>query len=219
MEALARTPRDVAEYFAWHTQEHLGPILGPGVATLERIQALLFLGFHRWTDLKGETGWYYINVAVIWAHRLGFHRLDVPAIPGEVRRPASASTSLEDRSIDREIERRTYWSCFILDRFSGCLKDRPHSINVNEIHTQLPCSDSAFIDGSKVKTRHILESDDEYAERRAIEDDEDESVKSFGCGGSVVWEVETAESELALYIPAVNHFGNVMTWSIQGGRR
>lgn len=53
--------------------------------------------------------------------------------------------------IDREIKRRTMWSCFILDRYLSTGRSRPH-MDVTTLEIQLPCSEDDFRFGSNVKT-------------------------------------------------------------------
>jgi hypothetical protein len=215
-------PSACANSLADATEASLGPI--PGKGSLERAQALLFLGFHRWSDLKGETGWYLIGLAGRYAQNLGYQK-------DEDHEETSAAGSndgfaQQENFINREIQRRTFWSCFILDRYTSCVKKRDQLFDVNKIETQLPCKDEAFNHGQKVKTRLLKESDEKYRERRnkfarshehaQIFDHDDHQSK----GHEVIeWEVGKEESELSLFIQAVNHFGEVLAWSNAKGRR
>jgi hypothetical protein len=196
---------------------------------LEKAQALLFLAFHEYTDLQGAKGWFKFGTAIRMVQNLGYQH-------DESRKDNNVFDNNEERAqreafIDREVQRRTLWSCFIMDRLASCGKRRPLGLNVADLdEIQLPCSDIAFIRGIKVRTRHLGETDQDYANRRkrannswahpyghtnGSRQDEHESTETNG----VEWEVGAKEGELSLYIQAVNHFGNVMKWSINTSRR
>jgi hypothetical protein len=211
-----------AEYYANATEKRLGPV--PGTGSLEKAQAMLFLGFHRWSALKGENGWHLIGIATRYVQNLGYHKLDEEH--NNRKRKSRTATDLAQigGAIDREIFRRTFWSCFILDRCTGCAGNRFYLINVDDIATQLPCSDEAFNKGLIVKTRFLGESDGEYRERRRTVTDEmryshnriwDSSSKM---NEETKWEEGIYEAELSLYIQTVHHFGLVISWSIEERR-
>jgi hypothetical protein len=205
-----------AEYYANATEKHLGPV--PGTGSLERAQAMLFLGFHRWSALKGENGWYFIGVATRYVQNLGYQKLDDERNNRKDKsRTASSDNSLAhiEDAIDREIWRRTFWSCFILDRYTGCAENRVYVINVVDIATQLPCSDEAFNKGLEVKTRFLGESDDTYRDRKRTVTDEMRHLHNR-IWEEIEWE---EEAELSLYIQTVHHFGFVLSWSMGKGRR
>jgi hypothetical protein len=220
------SPIAVADYFANATEKRLGSI--PGKGSLERVQALLLLGFHRWSDLKGENGWHFIGIAGRYAQHLGYQQDE--ALEETHVIASDDESAQQEYFIDREIQRRTFWSCFIMDRYTSCLRNRPQLFNVAEIETQLPCSDIAFNSGLRVRTRFLGENDEKYSQRRQDEKNkarrqqehahifQNGSHKSRGCD-EVEWEVGKDEAELSLYIQAVNHFGIVLAWSIAKGRR
>lgn len=197
-------------------------------ASLECTQALLLLGFYEWTDLKGQKGFRTLRSAISNAQALGYQHLDEPR-----RRVGAAGSTKgsdqEDDFIDREIERRTFWSCFIMDRYVGCGKTRPSVLNVEDTYVQLPCSDNAWMCGQKVKTRFLSEKVEKTVRQRQKSDFVNQSSKtrdrhhhddhSGSEDDETQWEVGKREGELSLYIRAVEHFGNVMKWATLGGRR
>lgn len=214
-----------ADYYANATEKCLGSI--PGKGSLEKAQAMLFLGFHRWSALKGENGWHFIGLATRYVQNLGYQKEEERDVK-DTSRVAASSNEFAQRedAIDREIRRRTFWSCFILDRYTGCAGNRVYMINVDDIATQLPCSDDAFNKGLKVKTRFLGESDEKYAKRRqtVMEDIRRSQEYALWDNSSkgdeeVKWEVGKDVAELSLYIQTVHHFGLVLTWSIRKGRR
>ncbi|KAH3952827.1 hypothetical protein HBH98_179290 [Parastagonospora nodorum] len=221
------TPIATAEYWAKATQDRLGSI--PGTGSLERAQAMLFLGYHRWTDLKGENGWHFIGLATRYVQNLGYQKDEnyEDTKKGE-RRGSDAEDELAERKefIDREIRRRTFWSCFIMDRYTSCVSSRVQMINVNDIKTQLPCNDGAFNTGTKVRTRWLGESDEQYSERRDAETARTRRVHHHSLWdnrskthGETQWEVGKSEAALSLYIQTVDYFGKILAYSIGRGRR
>jgi hypothetical protein len=213
-----------AEYYANATEKRLGSI--PDTSSLEKAQAMLFLGFHCWSALKDESGRDFIGIATRYVQSLGYHYLDEERDDRkEVKLTATSDNDLAQIGgvIDREIFRRTFWSCFILDRYTGCEGNRVYLINVDDIATQLPCSDQAFHKGLNVKTRLLGESEDTYRKRRRA----DETRQAHNCilAGSrkehedVKWEYGKDEAELSLYIQTVHHFGLVLSWLVGKGRR
>jgi hypothetical protein len=207
-------PIKTAEIFADATRARLGPL--PGKATLERTQALLFLGYHEWTELQGEQGWNTIGIAVRCTQCLGYQFDETKKYNSDT--DYDDASKQQDDFINREVERRTFWSCFIMDRFLGCGDQRPQMLNVEKLRLQLPCSDKAFTFGQKVGTRKLGEDDQAYLQRRQKEQEK----ASYGDTGDSVldWEVGQAEGGLSMYIHAVFHFGQVMEWSAANrGRR
>ena len=53
----------------------------------------------------------------------------------------SPATSIRDR----EIQRRTFWACFIIDRLISCSCNKPFAISLDTVKVSLPCSESAFM--------------------------------------------------------------------------
>ncbi|KAF1911707.1 fungal-specific transcription factor domain-containing protein [Ampelomyces quisqualis] len=209
-----KTSIDVAEEYAQATLEslHRAPNRFPGRASVDRIQALLLVGYHRWTDLKGAEAWHIFGQAGRSALLLRLHK-DEAKNGNEDDRGSGDESEQQERFIDREIERRTFWSCLIMDQYTSCI-GRPYLFRTEEIETQLPCSDANFHSGLNVKTRLLGESDVEYAKRR--QKHQDASRYADKCE----WETGKEEAELGLYIQAVLYFAEVMNWSkVERGRR
>lgn len=182
------------------------------IPSVDRTQALLLVGYHRWTDLKGGQAWSMFRHAGSFAQLLALDK-DELKHAREENHSSRDESEQQERFIDREIERRTFWSCFIMDQYTSCI-GREYLFNIKDIETQLPCSDVAFHSGLDVKTRLLEESDVEYAERR-------QTYKSTsGDANKVDWELGKDEAELGLYIQAVVYFAKVTQWSIvDRGRR
>jgi hypothetical protein len=230
-------PTAAAEFFANATERCVK--LTPGEPSLEHIQTLLFLGFHRWTALTGSAGWLLIRSAGAHAQCLGYHideEREWTAVRDRKKRLRERNQKTDakiqhnalaqqENFLDCEIQRRTFWSCFLMDRWMSCGKRRPQLFDVHDIETQLPCSDIAFMNGQTVRTRMLGESDEAYARRRQDEDarrsdidgnsDHHEGVAI----DTVQWEVGKDEGELSLYIQGTDCFGKISNWSNKGGRR
>jgi hypothetical protein len=240
-------PIATAEFFANATQRRLGP--DTCEASLENAQALLFLGFHRWSDLKGQKGWILMASAVNYTRISRYQYDEARRTKAKIDKTRRGKTEKEgstkddddeftqqEHFIDREIHRRTFWSCFILDRYLSCGKDRPQLLAKRECNIPLPCSDKAFSRGQKVRTRHLGENDEKYAQRRQRSEDSirrsHEHAKIFHQNDNQVveidevekeldgeWEVGNDENELNQYIQAAEHFGRCLEWSNRRGRR
>jgi hypothetical protein len=49
-----------------------------------------------------------------------------------------------------ECRRRTFWTCFILDRFNGYCSEQPSIINPDDVFLRLPCDDKSFEEQAEV---------------------------------------------------------------------
>jgi hypothetical protein len=235
-------PIAAADFFANATQRCVE--LTPGDASLENTQALLFLGFHRWTALNGSAGWLLIRSAGAYAQCLGYQNDEErekkaakereERVRGHIEKTDAMThndpTVQQESFLDCEIQRRTFWSCFIMDRWTSCGKKRPQLFDVNDIETQLPCSETAFSHGQRVRTRMLGETDEVYAQRRQDEDYKAKCARDHHnigisnnqrsrANSEAQWEVGKDEGELSLYIEATDYFGRVSKWSNATGRR
>ena len=222
----AKSPIATANFYAEATLTQMGTNY-PGMPTLEKIQALLMLGYHEYTSVKGTEGWVKIGTAIRCAQALGYQwdadRDDPNA--AEVTRDGSR-LSKKDQFILREIQRRTLWSCCLMDRYMSWGKNRPSMIRIQELKkVQLVCSDHAFMYGRKVRTRLLGEDNKEYEKRRMESRD---LARHYGTDqlrqvnnqiNDIKWEVGDEEADLSWYIQIVEHFSEISNWSSAGGRR
>jgi hypothetical protein len=226
--AQAGGPLQTAEFYADATRKQLGYDF-TGDQSLEKIQALLMLGYHEWTGLLGRNGWVKIRIAISCAQALGYQYDDELDDRGDSSKNGEELCSEQDQFIRHEIRRRTFWSCFILDRYLSVGKQRPLMLNIKDLGgIQLPCSDTAFNHGRSVKTRLFGEDDETYEKRReklrelaarARNGNYHPDYRAGGYGEDVRWEVGEHEEVLSRYIHVVDHFSDVMKWSNKGGRR
>lgn len=227
IEHKNNNPIETANFYAEATRYHMGKCDFPGEPTLEKVQALLLLGYHEWTALQGRKGWVRIGTAIRCAQGLSY-QFDAdqddrkPAMLKEPERRLSE----KDQFILREIQRRTFWSCCLLDCYMSWGENRPRMLSAEDFQRiQLPCSKGAFEFGRKVRTRLLGETNAAYARRRnALRE---LAMRQHNQSGypqqaipfeEVKWEVEF-EGELPWYITIVDLFGEIVKWSCSGGRR
>ncbi|KAF2031979.1 hypothetical protein EK21DRAFT_43906, partial [Setomelanomma holmii] len=217
-------PIATAQIFADATRKRLSGV--DSKPSLEKAQTYLFLAYHQFTAMQGDDSWLEIGNAIRITQVLGYQhdesRKDFDVVD------KNDDFAQEEAFIDQEIQRRTVWSCFILDRLASCGKHRPQGLNVEDLNEiQLPCSDMAFSRGTQVRTRRLGETDKKYAERRELvrirhleqADGPRDNARGSRGNDETEWEVGAAEGELSLYVQAVNHFGNVMRWSNKSRRQ
>ncbi|RAR11257.1 serine threonine kinase fungal-specific transcription factor [Stemphylium lycopersici] len=220
-------PIKTAEFYAQATRNQMGAEIF-GTPTLEKIQTLLMLGYYEWTALQGREGWIKIGTAIRCAIVLGYPHLDVdhkgqPAPPRE----GESRLSEKDQFILRETQRRTFWSCCLMDSYLSWGEDRPPMLGPEHFRrTQLVCSDGAFNYGRKSRTRLLGEDDAAYAKRRNEWDSLARHHRSEPNGADRApqsdggkWEIGEHEAELTWYIKVVIVFGEVVRWSCNRGRR
>ncbi|CAG8484055.1 9397_t:CDS:2 [Ambispora leptoticha] len=132
---IIRTPRSEAgeEYAEFASEMILDSFDEP---TVEHCQALLLMAWHHYGCKRGPRSWMYVGLAIRMAQELGLHK--------EFEGPALGSSQKIDSEaafIDREVRRRTFWSCFVVDRFAACALGRPALIDEADIEIRLPIPD------------------------------------------------------------------------------
>ena len=223
------------------------------------------LGLHEWGMCQGAKAWISIGVAVRSAQVLGLQFEqeldDMPlsrslALNTEAhhlginpdRRGPRSMLDKGDAFIEQEIRRRTFWSCFIMDRYLSSGKYRPSMLNVKDLRIQLPSSERAFLFGEKVRTLMLGEELDEVAGRAEVQSQRQASVmlgtrsgdrersheNGDRAGGSYAnhsdermrndekngrWEIGADEGVLTRFIKALDLYGSIVKWSCAGGRR
>lgn len=125
-----------------------------------------------------------------------------------------------DHFIRQESQRRTFWSCFILDRILSVGKGRPRLIQVKHLSAlQIPCSDKNFISGRAVRTRLFGETDEAYAKRRKEVHEEALRRNDRHEPPRIEWEDRRDDGMLGRWICALDHFADVNEWSNNVARR
>ncbi|CAG8452564.1 14471_t:CDS:2 [Cetraspora pellucida] len=108
-------------------------------ACLENIQAFLLLALYGYGSALGSKTYTYIGIAIRMAHSLGLHKID-----DITSNSSSDCKGSEDVFIAKETKRRTFWSCFVLDRFSSCALGRPSIIQEEDCDVRFPCIESIW---------------------------------------------------------------------------
>lgn len=109
----------------------------------------LLLGLHEFGTCQGGRSWMFGGMAQRMAYALQLHKeLEYdPTVNDVDRKPLSV--------IDREIRRRTMWSCFLMDRFNSSGTDRPLFVNEQYIEVQLPIKENLYRDGHQAPTENL----------------------------------------------------------------
>lgn len=188
--------------------------------SIERIQALLMLGLHEWGSNRGTPAWMYVGMAIRFAQVMGLEfeqnvdgsnmtsselcteakHLGLP-----LKKTAPRSQSDSDSFMEQEMRRRTLWSCFTMDRYLGGGRYRRQMIRVEDLEIQLPCSEHAFMFGTRVQTGHL----------RPVE-----KIGTLANGDEVTKKIQCEqESMLSRYIRLMELWWRTSKWSCEGGRR
>jgi hypothetical protein len=99
----------------------------------------LILGLHEFGTCQGGRSWMFGGMAQRMAYALQLH-MDLDHDPKS--RAQSETNALT--FTDREIRRRTMWSCFLMDRFNSSGTDRPIFVGEQYIRAQLPVKESYY---------------------------------------------------------------------------
>ncbi|EME78957.1 serine threonine kinase fungal-specific transcription factor [Pseudocercospora fijiensis CIRAD86] len=260
----ASNPLIASEYYAAAANERLASIWTDNRNhDIERTQAALMLGLHEWGMCRGSKAWLTVGMAIRAAQSMGLqYELDLDDEPlsrslalsaeaerlgmsGESSRKNSTSgKSSEDLFIQQEIRRRTFWSCFIMDRYLSSGKYRPQMLHARELRIQLPASERSFLFAEKVRTLMLGEDDKGIhgtgrAEIQSQRQQQMTNISSLiGTGTpepnqapsprSIAMrdddekgrlEVGSDEGLVSRYIKILEIYGKVIRWSCSGGRR
>jgi hypothetical protein len=197
-------PLRASEFYANALKTAFSPT-GSNLTTpsVERVQALLMLGLYEWGQTRGLSAWVYVGIAIRLAQSMALAYED-----DQHNRPSKAksSTRTDPRSLaareeatEKEVRRRTLWSCFIMDRMLSAGKFRPNMMSVETLRVQLPCSDDQFLFVHNVQTGFL---NTDWLDNVSVQTD---SANDDGV--------------LSRYIRLVEIFGRFSEWSYAGGRR
>lgn len=89
-----------------------------------------------------SSAWIHLGNATRMAQILGLSIMDLPSSYFDWGRPVQ--TANED-AITVELKRRTFWSCFFLDKLLSNGRDRPSAIDRNDVCCHFPVSEEDFI--------------------------------------------------------------------------
>lgn len=246
--ARPSNPLIASEYYAAAAGERLvGSWSESSFHDINRIQASLMLGLHEWGMCRGAKAWLTIGAAIRQAQAMGLqYELDLDDEPlsrslaldceaerlGIGNRKSSWADGRDDGNmfIQQEIRRRTFWSCYIMDRYLSSGKYRPQMLQAKELRIQLPASERSFLFAEKVRTLMLGEEENDEVGRAEMQ-----RQKSVALGGSPEPDskdgvadddedrppLETGADEglVSRYIKILEIYGKVVKWSCAGGRR
>ncbi|KAK3217209.1 hypothetical protein GRF29_1g2277031 [Pseudopithomyces chartarum] len=109
----------------------------------------LLLGLHEFGTCQGGRSWMFGGMAQRMAYALQLHKeLEYdPSVPEPDRKPLSLT--------DREIRRRTMWSCFLMDRFNSSGTDRPLFVHEQYVEVQLPVKEHLYVHEIQAPTENL----------------------------------------------------------------
>ena len=109
----------------------------------------LLLGLHEFGTCQGGRSWMFGGMAQRMAYALQLHKENEydPLLNDADKKPLSAT--------DREIRRRTMWSCFLMDRFNSSGTDRPLFVHEQYIEVQLPVKEHLYIHDIHAPTENL----------------------------------------------------------------
>ncbi|KAF1917983.1 fungal-specific transcription factor domain-containing protein [Ampelomyces quisqualis] len=109
----------------------------------------LLLGLHEFGTCQGGRSWMFGGMAQRMAYALQLHKENEydPLANEADRKPLSAT--------DREIRRRTMWSCFLMDRFNSSGTDRPLFVHEQYIEVQLPIKEHLYLHEIHAPTENL----------------------------------------------------------------
>ncbi|KAF2710965.1 hypothetical protein K504DRAFT_480991 [Pleomassaria siparia CBS 279.74] len=109
----------------------------------------LLLGLHEFGTCQGGRSWMFGGMAQRMAYALQLHKeLEYDPSSNEVNRSPLSLT-------DREIRRRTMWSCFLMDRFNSSGTDRPLFVHEQYIEVQLPVKEHLYLHEIQAPTEDL----------------------------------------------------------------
>jgi Fungal specific transcription factor domain len=229
-------PRAASEYYAAACKSKLALIdsqssLG-AVPSLSRVQTFLMLTLYEWGNCEGTNAWNHLSQAIREAQAIGLTdgQANTAALKNSIVRPInsdslSASHSSENDPIEKETRNRTFWCCFILERFLSSGEYRPLSLRLQEIKVPLPISQPSFLFGKTVRTLLLSESFDalKYIRGDPMRLSTENELAMLSSNGDemnvdVALESGPTEGVLSRYIRATEVFDAVVHWACAGGR-
>ncbi|KAG8677659.1 hypothetical protein FPOAC1_003686 [Fusarium poae] len=142
---------------------------------LSLIQTFLILSLCNWGDGDGFNAWMHCGIATRMAQGL----------------LSTGFASCGKRETLSELEKRTLWTCFKMDRLLSCGKRRQAMFPDEEMHFSLPVNDTQFLFGQASQNANI-----------------DTSLRVHG-----------PDDHLVLLIQGLRIWSRVHTWIAEGGRR
>ncbi|KAL7270442.1 hypothetical protein RUND412_006856 [Rhizina undulata] len=116
--------------------------------TLENLQTMLLLSLAFYAMGHGKKCFMQLGSAIRMALALDLHR----ELPPD--NPASPIT--------REIRRRVFWSCYMMDKFTVCGTKRPPLLSDKSIFLRLPSPEDSFLRGAPLEAPFFSDSGQQF---------------------------------------------------------
>jgi hypothetical protein len=123
--------------------------LGESLITLAHCQAWNLIGCYEFKMIAFPRAWMSIGRAASLVMMMGLHRQDRVGLDVKQTLPPPRDWT------DREERRRTFWMAYCQDRYASIGTGWPMRIDEQDILTNLPASDSAFITGKSEPTGQL----------------------------------------------------------------
>ncbi|KAH8164635.1 hypothetical protein CIB48_g3598 [Xylaria polymorpha] len=127
-----------AEHAALLTRELQCRITAP--ASLSLIQCFLIMALYEWGEGIGYSAWMYAGIAARMAQ---VYRAT------KTESSERDSKAISNNPILSEVEIRTMWTYFTIDKLLSCGKQRPAMMNPEDIEVRMPQSEEDFVFGSE----------------------------------------------------------------------
>jgi hypothetical protein len=115
---------------------------------ITNLTVCILLGLHEFGACHGGRSWAFGGMATRMAHALQLHK-EIDQDPMGKVNPLMRPDYLHEGGniegymsfTDKEIRRRCFWACFVMDRFNSSGTARPCIINESDVEIQLPVHD------------------------------------------------------------------------------
>ncbi|KAI0397239.1 hypothetical protein F5Y17DRAFT_389999 [Xylariaceae sp. FL0594] len=175
-----------AEHVALLTKELHSRLTSPPSLCL--IQCFLIMAIYEWGENSGYNAWMYAGIAARMA-------LAYRATKAGTNEPDWKSTS----AILSEVEIRTLWTAFAIDKVMSCGKQRPAIMKAEDIDVRLPQSEEDFIFGTEPQA--LLRYEDLVS---------DKSLRRHGFSSG---------SHFCILVRGLDIWHQIHSWIVDGGRK
>lgn len=104
----------------------------------QSLRLLSMLAFYLLADVRKDTGYLYIGVAVNMAVALNLHRASTEVIDRSSSDLGDVAAAAQ-KAIENEERKREFWNVYILDRMYSVVTGRPVLLSDEDIDVELPC--------------------------------------------------------------------------------
>ena len=119
--------------------------------TVMNVQMLLLLALHDFGARKGSKAWMFAGMSMRMAHALRLNR-------EWENDPVGLNSRNGPSWTEREVRRRTFWACFVMDRLNSTGMERPHVLQEDDCLIQLPTDERSFMFEQPVITEQLIPS-------------------------------------------------------------